>query len=55
MGTQQEKPQQDPAEGSRKVVEHELERTGSAGKEDRKEPRGRPEDLEDEEEGGGPA
>jgi hypothetical protein len=55
MAKEQNKPQQDPAEGSREVIDRQLKRNETRDKESSKEPRGQPEDLASEEEGGGPA
>ena len=55
MAKEQNKPQEDPAEGSREVIDRQLKRGETRDKERSREPRGRPEDLASEEDGGGPA
>jgi hypothetical protein len=55
MDKQQDKPEEDPAEGSREVIERQLERDKSDKGQRRKQPPGRPEELRSDEEGGGPA
>jgi hypothetical protein len=48
-------PKEDPVEGSRKVIDRELERSEKKDEKPRKSGRGDPGSLEHEEEGGGPA